>query len=315
MQQRLERIVCVVIIVMANVTLCYKSVFDWNPADNYGKIDGLMTKVQKYKDCKAKTQQAMTLPKHSVSQIPRANQLLNKIWYKNRTKLVHMHNMALNRAFFYSYIFQKLNKSQTDFQYQPGWFYNYVSTTADVNANKGIFNGSALMFDNHNYYPNWMTNFDFNKTLPLFGVKSFRFDDTFDMGVILREPTGRTTLVQDVGAMGNYTHKGFKMAPWYSFWLPDNEPTMDSVQKFTYSVNVKYANGTGRWLHDEFQATPFFGPNSPGIGDTDDLYMPVRFTDTYYDCKFSNKWILSAVSPIVDFMPRYSNWTHLRRPK
>ncbi|XP_056002898.1 uncharacterized protein LOC125658223 [Ostrea edulis] len=315
MEQRLERIVCVVIIVMATVTLCDKSIFDWVPKDNYGKINGLMVAIKKTKDCKAKTQQAMTLPKHSVSQIPRANQLLNKIWYKNRTALVHMHNMALNRAYFYSYIFQKLNKSQTDFQYQPGWFYNYVSVTADTNANKGIFNASALMFDNHNYYPNWMTNFDFNKTLPLFGVRSFRFDDTFDMGVILREPTGRTTLVQDIGAIGNYTHKGYKMAPWYSFWLPDNEPTMDSVQKFTYAVNVKYANGTGRWLHDEFQTTPFFGPNSPGIGDTDDMYMPVRFTDAYFDCKMSNKWVVSAVAPIVDFMPRYSNWTHLRRPK
>ncbi|XP_062583037.1 uncharacterized protein LOC134244804 [Saccostrea cucullata] len=315
MEQRLERILYVVVVVMATVTLCDKSVFDWVPGDNYGKINGLMTTIQKASDCKAKTQQAMTLPKASVSQIPRANQLLNKIWYKNRTALVHMHNMALNRAFFYSYIFQKLNKSQTDFEYQPGWFYNYVSVTADTNANKGIFNASALMFDNHTYYPNWMTNFDFNKTLPLFGVRSFRFDDTFDMGVILREPTGRTTLVQDIGAIGNYSHKGYKMAPWFNFWLPDNDPSMDSVQKFTYSVNVKYANGTGRWLHDEFQATPFFGPNSPGIGDTDDKYMPVRFTDTYYDCKMSNKWIVSAVSPIVDFMPRYSNWTHLRRPR
>ncbi|XP_048745350.2 uncharacterized protein LOC130046397 isoform X1 [Ostrea edulis] len=315
MEQRPERIVCLVIIVMTTVTLCDKSIFDWVPKDNYGKIDGLMVAIQKSTDCKAKTQQAMTLPKDSVSQIPRANQLLNKIWYKNRTALVHMHNMALNRAYFYSYIFQKLNKTQTDFQYQPGWFYNYVSVTADTNANKEIFNASALMFDNHNYYPNWMTNFDFNKTLPLFGVRSFRFDDTFDMGVILREPTERTTLVQDIGAIGNYTDNGYKMAPWYSFWLPDNEPTMDSVQKFTYAVNVKYANGTGRWLHDEFQTTPFFGPNSPGIGDTDDMYMPVRFTDAYFDCKMSNKWIVSAVAPIVDFMPRYSNWTHLRRPK
>lgn len=315
MTWRLDQIVFLAVVVMATITLCDKSVFDWVPGDNYGKIDGLMTAIQKYKDCKAKTQQSMTLPKDSVSQIPRANQLLNKIWYANRTALVHMHNMALNRAYFFSYIFQKLNKSQSDFQYQPGWFYTYVSTTADVNANKGIFNGSAVMFDNHTHYPNWMTNLDFNKTLPLFGVNSFRFDDTFDMGVILREPTGRTTLVQDIGAIGNYTHKGYKMAPWYDFWLPDNEPTMDSVQKFTYAWNVKYANGTGRWLHDEFQTTPFFGPNSPGIGDTDDKYMPVRFTDAYFDCQMSNKWIVSAVAPIVDFMPRYSNWTHLRRPR
>jgi hypothetical protein len=49
--------------------------------------------------------------------------------------------------------------------------------------------------------------------------------------------------------------------------------------------------------------------------DKDERLLPVMFTQPYFDCGKSNKWIFSAVSPVVDFMPRYSNWTHLRRPR
>ena len=311
----MDRLVVFIVVLLSAFIVCDKSVFDWVPGDAYGRIDGMMTSIQKASDCRAKTKSSMTLPSDAVSQIPKFNELRSKIYYKNRTNLVHLHNMALNRAFFYSYIFQKLNKSQSDFEYQPGWFYLYISATADTNANKGIFNGSSYMFDNYQYYPNWLTNLDFNRTIPLFGVKSYRFDDTFDMGVILREPTGRTNVVTDVGAISNYTHDGYKMNPWYDFWLPDNSDAEDSVLKFTYSVGIKYSNETGKFTKEEFESTSFFGPNSPGQTEKDEKYLPVRFTPAYYDCKYANKWVVSAVSPIVDFMARYTNFTHLRRPK
>lgn len=32
------------------------------------------------------------------------NQLLTRVWYKNRTTLIHTHNMALNRAFFFRWV-------------------------------------------------------------------------------------------------------------------------------------------------------------------------------------------------------------------
>ncbi|KAK3086522.1 hypothetical protein FSP39_019568 [Pinctada imbricata] len=105
------------------------------------------------------------------------------------------------------------------------------------------------------------------------------------------------------------------MNPWYNFWLPDNSDEEDSVMKFTYSVGIKYSNETGKFTQDEFESTNFFGPNSPGQNENDERFLPVRFTPAYYDCKFANKWVVSAVSPIVDFMVRYSNFTHLRRPK
>ncbi|KAK3085703.1 hypothetical protein FSP39_007558 [Pinctada imbricata] len=311
----MERLLVTAVVLLSAFIVCDKSVYDWIPGDAYGRIDGMMTSIQKSSDCKAKPKASMTLPADAVSQIPKFNELKTKIFYKNRTSLVHLHNMALNRAFFYSYIFQKLNKSQSDFEYQPTWFYMYISATADTNANKDVFNGSSYMFDNHQYYPNWLVNLDFNRTVPLFGVKSYRFDDTFDMGVILREPTGRTNVVTDLGAVSNYTHEAYKMNPWYPYWLPDNSDSEDSVLKFTYSVGIRYSNETGKFISDEYESTAFFGPNSPGQSEDDERYLPVRFTPAYYDCKFANKWVVSAVSPIVDFMVRYSNFTHLRRPR
>ena len=43
--------------------------------------------------------------------------------------------------------------------------------------------------------------------------------------------------------------------------------------------------------------------------------LPVVFTQPYFDCGRYNNWIVSAVSPVVDYMPRYSNWTHMRRQR
>ncbi|OWF48814.1 uncharacterized protein LOC110452602 [Mizuhopecten yessoensis] len=292
-----------------------QSVFNWIKGDNHSKVQNQIDLIEN-SNCRAKSKADLTLPRNTVSQIPKFNELRSKIYYKNRTSLVQMHNMALNRAMFYSYIMQKLNSSES-FLIQPNWLQIGMSVTADMNGNKDIFNGSMVAFDNNCYYPNWMTNLNFNNTLPLFAAKSWRADDTFDMGVFLREPTGRTNVVKDLGsgANMNYTNEAFKMSPWYKFWLPDLKSDEDSTLKFTYSVKIKYSNVTGKFIHDEFETTNFFGPNSPGQSDKDERLLPVRFTDPYFDCGNSNYWVLSAAAPIVDYMPRYSNFTHLRRPR
>ena len=52
-------------------------------------------------NCKSKSKAELTMPSDSVSQLPHYNKLLTQVWYKNRTSLIHLHNMALNRAFFF----------------------------------------------------------------------------------------------------------------------------------------------------------------------------------------------------------------------
>ncbi|GFN94711.1 fras1 related extracellular matrix protein [Plakobranchus ocellatus] len=90
---------------------------------------------------------------------------------------------------------------------------------------------------------------------------------------------------------------------------------MDSLTKFTYYIGIKESNVTGEFITKEYDNFAFFGPNSPSASDKDERLLPVQFTAPYFDCGGSNKWVISAVSPVIDFMPRYSNFTHLRRQR
>jgi hypothetical protein len=130
-----------------------------------------------------------------------------------------------------------------------------MSVAADVNAHPWSINGSSIIFDKDSYYPNWLTNLDFNKTIPLFGVKGWRVDNTFDQENFLREPNRRVTLVDDIGAgnNNNYTLDGYKMNTWYKFWLPDDSGQSDVSNKYTYGVGIKYSNVTGKFINDEFK--------------------------------------------------------------
>lgn len=116
------------------------------------------------------------------------------------------------------------------------------------------------------------------------------------------------------GHSQNYTDSRYKGNPWLNFWLPDTKADRDSTRKFTYTVGIKYSNVTGKFLHDAFDEFNFFGPQQPGSEDGDEM-LPVRFTQPYFDCGQSNRWIVTASSPVVEYMPRYTNWTHLRRPR
>ena len=125
----------------------------WQKYDAFDEIDARL-RVAQEEDCMSKSKDKMVLPKDTVSQLPKYNELLSRIFLKNRTSLLHLHNMAMNRAMFYSYILQKMNESAS-FQLQPNWMYMYMSVTADVNANPYMLNGSAIYFDTHCHYPNW----------------------------------------------------------------------------------------------------------------------------------------------------------------
>ncbi|CAG2204956.1 unnamed protein product [Mytilus edulis] len=291
-------------------------VFTWLQRDRYDEIVEKYINAIKGHNCASRSKADMMMRDDIVTQIPKANELLSKVFYSNRSALVHMHNMALNRAFFMSYILQRMNSTE-DYSIQPNLHYLYMSVTADINANPYAINGSSIIFDKDVYYPNWLTNLDFNKTIPLFGVKGWRKDNTFAQGNFIREPNRRVVQVKDIGAGNNknYTNERHKMNPWYQFWLPDLDKHEDKSNKFTYSIGIRYSNVTGKFIKEEFDVFNFFGPNLPSQNEKDNGKMPVRFTVPYFDCGKSNKWVVSAVSPIVDFFPRYSNYTHMRRQR
>ncbi|XP_071112765.1 uncharacterized protein [Haliotis cracherodii] len=288
--------------------------FSWMRPDKFDYINDMFSAVTG-ENCRSKPAEQLNLPRETIAQIPKYNNLLSTVIYSNRSAMLHMHNMALNRAFFYSFIYQKLNNTW-DFLNQPGLQYYYMSAAADVSASPGFLNGSALYFDFNCSYPNWFRTYPFNNTIPFFGPRAWRADDYNEPTNFLREPTNNTMDIHDYGAGrdSNYSNSAYKTNPWYSFWMPDKTGETDSLRKFTYSVGIKYSNTTGHFISDEFEDTSFFGPPQPSQTDGDQS-LPVLFTSPYFDCGRSNKWIVSATAPVVEYFPRYSRYIHLRRPR
>ena len=287
--------------------------YEWMGYDNFDEITDRMDAVNA-ENCKSKPASTLMLPEDTLAQLPRFNKLLSTVIYPNRTNMLHQHNMALNRAFFYSYIYQKLNYTE-QFYEQPGLMYYYFSATADLTANEYNINGSAVIFDSNCSYPNWYRNLPFNETLPLFGPRAWRLDDYNEPTNWNREPTNRTIDIEDYGAgpQHNYTIEAYKINQWYTRWLPDGKDMegLDSVRKHSYDVGIMYSNETGKFVDNEYKGKVFFGPPSPGQKETE--HLPVVYTQPFFDCGRSNRWIVSAVSPIVDQLPRYLDWLHLRR--
>ena len=304
---------CAIWICLLQLSAASKSPYEWMSYDNFDRITDIYDSVNA-ENCQSKPASELYMPEETLAQMPRFNRLLTNIVYPNRTQLLHVHNMALNRAFYFSYIFQKLNNSE-NFHLQPGLMYYYFSTAADVSANEYNINGSAIFFDINTTYANWYRDLPFNKTLGLFGPRAWRFDDYNDPTNWLREPTNRTIDIIDYGAgpQSNYTHDSYKLNQWYDRWLPDGweEANDDSLSKHTYDVSIKYSNETGVFVTDEFVGKTFFGPPSPG--QRDKVNQPVVWTQPYFDCGRSNKWIVSAVAPVLDHLPRYLEWRHIRR--
>ncbi|GAV01173.1 hypothetical protein RvY_11924 [Ramazzottius varieornatus] len=178
--------------------------------------------------------------------------------------------------------------------------YYYLSLLADVAAVSSI-NASAIYFDQNVSYPNWYRNF-YNRTFPLFAPKAARGDDFNDPINPKRYSTLLMTDVRDLGvssmSTSNYTHPLYRINEWFTSWLPDKSTS--DYQKVAYSVHIKYANGTQT-------TTEFFGPPEPQADPG-----PVKWSPPYFDCGRTNKWLVAAVVPVADLVPRHTKWRHLQ---
>lgn len=259
-------------------------------------------------NCAIKHVGDLKMPEDTVSHLPDIKEININPVFPNRTALLHLHDMALNRAFFFSYILQsRFNRPVVNDTYDPGMMYYFLSTIADVSANPKI-NASAVYFSpNMSYSPSYRGFF--NKTMPLFAPRTFRADDYNDPIHLERISTLNMFETKDLGAIPtgkdsfNYTSNFYRINDWYKAWLPDNAHILQLHDtKTVYDVRIRYFNNTNATFS-------FHGPRG-----ADENPGPVKFTRPYFDCGRSNTWKVAAVVPVVDIYPRHTQFRHIEYP-
>ena len=91
--------------------------FDWQKYDDFDKVREKLDKINA-DNCKIVDVNDLFLDIDTVSHIPDIKWLGIDPIFPNRTNLLHVHNMAISRAFFYSYILQKVSDEA-----EPGLFF------------------------------------------------------------------------------------------------------------------------------------------------------------------------------------------------
>ncbi|XP_076766742.1 uncharacterized protein LOC143433330 [Xylocopa sonorina] len=281
--------------------------YEWQARDAFDEIRLKIDKINQ-ENCPIQHLRELYLPEDTVSHLPDIKDININPVFPNRTALLHLHNMALSRSFFWSYILQsRFIRPAINDTYDPGMMYYFLSTVADVSANPHI-NASAIYFSpNMSYSPSYRGFF--NKTMPRFAPRTFRADDFNDPIHLERISTRNTFSVQDLGAFASnslgedYTTDYYRINEWYKMWLPDNvNVNKRHDTKTTYQVEIRYANNTN-------ETFTFHGP--PGA---DEHPGPVKWTRPYYDCGRSNRWLVAAVVPIADIYPRHTGFRHIEYP-
>jgi len=285
--------------------------FSYNEHDNFEQIELLFRRVTP-DNCHIKPRSALYLPADTVSHLPDIQEVNINPVFPNRTGLLHLHNMAHARAFFFSYALQTrfkrpppANESINSYESDPGFMYYFLSACADVAANPKI-NASAIYFQPHMAYSSSYQTF-YNKTMPLFAPRAFRMDDFNDPVHMERTSTLNFIQIDDLGAIQpsgesgkNYTHPNYYTNEWYNAWLPHTNTRQDGIT--TFQVKIRYANNTN-------ETYVFHGPNA-----ADETPGPVKLGRPYFDCGRSEKWSFPAMSPVADLYHRHTQFRHIEYP-
>ena len=214
--------------------------FEWQHRDELDALKFQMDSVTA-ENCPIKSVNELHMPEDAVSHLPEIKDININPVFPNRTALLHLHNMALNRAFFWSYILQArfIRPATTNATYDPGMMYYFLSTVADVSSNPRL-NSSAVYFSPNMSYTSSYRSF-FNKTLPLFAPRTYRADDYNDPIHLEQYSTLNMFNVKDLGAVSkyskseNYTTDYYRINKWYQAWLPDQVDGRQDT-KTTYQV-------------------------------------------------------------------------------
>jgi hypothetical protein len=146
--------------------------FGWQTRDAFDEIKYKYDQVTP-DNCQIQQRASLYLPEDTVTHKPNIKEVNINPILPNRTALLHLHNMAMSRAFYWSYILQaRFIRPAINDTYDPGMMYYFLSTLADVASNPRI-NSSAIYFSpNASYSPSYRGFF--NKTFPLFAPRTYR---------------------------------------------------------------------------------------------------------------------------------------------
>ncbi|XP_058452752.1 uncharacterized protein LOC131431196 [Malaya genurostris] len=280
--------------------------YEWQPRDAFDEVKVKFDRATA-DNCPILHVADLFLPDDTVSHLPDIKEFDQNPIFPNRTALLLLHNMALTRGFFWSYILQsRFIRPAINDTYDPGMMYYFLSSVADVSANPSI-NASAVYFSPNTSFSSSYRGF-FNKTFPRFAPRAHRLDDFNDPIHLHKISTMNTFDVRDLGAFSpdsishDYSTDYYKINEWYKAWLPDIVQNRHDT-KTTYQVEIRYANNTN-------ETFTFHGP--PGA---DEDPGPVKFTRPYFDCGRSNRWLVAAVVPIADIYPRHTQFRHIEYPR
>ena len=175
-----ELLLVVTFAVIAAVTAQYGGQFEpvFETRDAFDEIAEKLLRVNG-DNCAIMHVGDLKLPEDTVSHLPDIKEININPVFPNRTDLLHLHNMALSRAFFFSYMLQsRFNRPAINDTYDPGMMYYFLSTVADVSANPRYANKtfSCDSFQNFAQFsestPRPSTSVPTCPTLPLTGASS-----------------------------------------------------------------------------------------------------------------------------------------------
>lgn len=258
------------------------------PNDGFDVIKNKINQVNA-DNCATQDVNDLYLPEDAASHLIDSTELLYTTTFPNRTAILHLYNAAQSRSFYWSFIHQaNFLQPWTDNMFDSENLYYFLSTVADVSSSSFI-NASAIYFAPHSVP---------HETLPLYAPRTFRLTrntlDSRDLGAIQLD-----------SSFDNYTTEFYKINEWYRLWLPDDVKSVKQnlYEKKMYQVTIRYADNKNSTL-------VFFGPPGP-----DETTGPVKFTRPYFDCGRSNKWLISAVAPIIGLHPPEGQVNHNDYPK
>ncbi|CAF4520114.1 unnamed protein product [Rotaria sp. Silwood1] len=327
------------------------SQFEWITYDKIDEIMDRINSVNR-DNCFHKQPNELILPEETVYQKPSIEMLKKDIIMRNRTQLLHVRNIAHRNALLYSYLFQRLfdfdepgltyillhnaadvtaggsmiNGSGIYFdkdKYYPHWYKNFFNKTIP------LFGPYAWRAD------------DF--------YDAFNWKNEWTNHTIQQEDIGAGSNHQYTS---RYNRDNEWYSKWLPDPIQDNQgkvrPDNFTISPSSLTVNNNNTNEKKHWqipdekkndtannsgdddddaikkrkavhivqlllaermykLHDVAETIEFYGPPHP-----EDPQGPTLWTRPYFDCGRSNKWIISAVSPIVDIYPRHTTYRHFQ---